>query len=175
MQSPILNPETLRAKNDKRQHRSAEAFANQITGETLTLGIRDFTYHDLFRPEKLRLLQARFVDDLIDSNPALGSRYKEVINSAHPTREDETWVVINVGPHLSRFLGKLFGLDKVQRKLEAETRALDRVLSVRRNFVRKRVVKRIKPTDIESIDIARLNLTITKLTQTLEGSSNGES
>ncbi len=143
-----------------------EPIANN-NGETLTLGIEGFGYRDLFQPEKLRLLQVRFTEDLLKSDPDVGRRYSEIMDSANPTREEETWVTINVGPHLSRFLGALFGLNKAQREQEANTRALDGVLSVRRDFVRKRVVKRIKPADIEGIDIASLDVKIENLTQSL--------
>ena len=135
--------------------------------ETLALGIEGFSYHDLFQPEKLRLLQVRFAEDLLKSDPDVGCRYSEIMDSDDPTREKETWVTINVGPHLSRFLGALFGLDKAQREQEANTRALNGVLSVRRDFVRKRVVKRIKPADIDGIDIASLDVKIAELTQAL--------
>jgi len=133
----------------------------------LTLGIGGFSYPDLFQPEKLRFLLIRFTEELVKSDPDVGRRYNEIMNSADPTREDETWVAVNVGPHLSRFLGALFGLHKFQRKREAETRALDGVMSVRRDFVRRRVVKRIKPADIEGLDIALLDANIAKLTQSL--------
>lgn len=143
------------------------SLANDTDGEVLTLGIEGFGYRDLFQPEKLRLLQARFTEELVQSDPDLGQRYVEIMDSGNPTREDETWVAVNIGPHVSRFLGTLFGLGQAQQEQVTKTRALDGLLSVRRDFVRKRVVKRIKPADIEGVDIAPIEQKITQLTQLL--------
>ncbi len=140
---------------------------NRVSRETLVLGIDGFTYHDLFKSEKLRLLQTRFTEFLVNSDPDKGRRYSEIIGKAEQTREDETWVAVYIGPYLSRFLGTMFGLEKAQRKIEADTRALDGLLSVRRDFVRKRVVKRIKPEDMKGIDIKLLDSKIQKLTQSI--------
>jgi NADPH-dependent glutamate synthase beta subunit-like oxidoreductase/NAD(P)H-flavin reductase len=144
-----------------------EPLADNKNGEPLALGIEGFSYRDLFQPERLRLLQERFSDDLAERDPEAGRRYRKLLEQANPTRQDESWVTEAVGPHLSRFLSTMFGLDQACREVEAKTRELDTMLAVRRDFVRKRVVKGLKPADREGADITALDRKVTELTRTL--------
>ena len=136
-------------------------------GAPLILGIEGFAFHDLFQPEKLRLLHQRFVGDLFERDPEAGDRYRALLEQGEPSRQEESWVAETIGPHLSRFLITLFGLDQVCREIEARTRELDTMLEVRRDFVRKGVVKGMKPEEWEGTDVAALEQKVRTLTELL--------
>lgn len=143
-------------------------------GAPLILGVEGFTFHDLFQPERLRLLHQRFIDALLERDPEAGHRYRALLEQGDPSRQEESWVAETIGPHLSRFLITLFGLDQVCREVQVRTRELDIMLEVRRDFVRKRVVKGMKPQEWEGADVGALEQEVRALTDLLGKPREGE-
>jgi NADPH-dependent glutamate synthase beta subunit-like oxidoreductase/NAD(P)H-flavin reductase len=108
----------------------------------LKLGLPGFAFADLYRPARLRDLFAAFLDDLDRREPASALRYREILERGRPTRDEESWVACTVGPHVSRFVAALFGAADAAALLVGQTRALDVLLRVRKDFTKRRVLKR---------------------------------
>ena len=122
----------------------------------LKLGVPGFVFADLYRPARLRDLFHAFMDDLDRREPAVALRYREILERGRPTRDEETWVACSVGPHVSQFLAGLFGAEGARKLLVDRTRALDLLLRVRKDFTKRRVLKR--PAGEVIAHDARVNL-----------------
>ncbi|MCK6448325.1 MAG: FAD-dependent oxidoreductase [Planctomycetes bacterium] len=106
----------------------------------LSLGVPGFTFADLHRPEKLAELQRSFVADLARADAALAERYQAYLgDQLSLTPPEESQLLIDVGRHVSRFVTKLFGIEKeaLARRGELVDRQL--VFKVRNEFIKKHV------------------------------------
>jgi NADPH-dependent glutamate synthase beta subunit-like oxidoreductase/NAD(P)H-flavin reductase len=110
---------------------------------TLQPGIPGFSYHDFFAPAALARLLRVFVDELEHRDPAIGLRYREILERGDPSREEESWLCAEVGPVLGRFVARLFGAEAEVEEVRDSTRVLDAIFEVRREFLRRRVAKRV--------------------------------
>ena len=80
----------------------------------LRLGIADFTYADLYRPERLATLAEMFYLALEDEDGELAgafSRYREDRGVGWSER-DESNLLVRVAPHLGAFVARLFGVER---------------------------------------------------------------
>ncbi len=111
----------------------------------LRLGLPGFSFADLFAPARLADLFRTFVDELDRSDPSVALRYREILDRGEPTREDESWVAVTVGPFVTRFIVRLFGVEAEAEALRDRTRELDLLLRVRRSFTKTRVFVKGRP------------------------------
>jgi NADPH-dependent glutamate synthase beta subunit-like oxidoreductase/NAD(P)H-flavin reductase len=91
-------------------------------GPELVLGLSGFAYADLYEPAGLRRLHERFLQDLEARDAtafATFERYRSAKGEGFGPKETSE-AILAAAPHLGRFLGELFG---VQRELEALERA----------------------------------------------------
>ncbi len=65
---------------------------------------------------------------------------------------DESELIIAVAPHLERFLAELFGIGAELAESIGWHEELAPVYTVKRNFVQRRAVKKVKPEEAEAID-----------------------
>src|SRR5436190_4726915 len=113
--------------------------------DALKLGIAGFTCADLYRPLRLRDLFHAFINDLERRDPSVGLRYRELLEKGDPSRDEESWIAVEVGSHVSAFLASLFQIDGARRLLVEKTRDLDLLLRVRKEFTKPRVLKKPWP------------------------------
>ena len=110
--------------------------------DAVRLGVPGFTYADLFRPARLRDLFQIFVNDLERRDPAVGLKYREILERGDPTRDEESWIAVEVGPHVSAFVASIFQIEGSRKLLVEKTQDLGVLMRVRKEFTKPRVVKK---------------------------------
>src|SRR5207248_4549720 len=83
-------------------------------GADFPLGIADFTYSDLYRPERLRELAGVFYAELARADKALYhtlTTYLEARGADLAGTKQESELLIAAAPHLSRFIARLFSIE----------------------------------------------------------------
>ena len=109
----------------------------------LSLGIPGFTYADLHSAEKLKALYEAWCAELCARDAALAARY-EAFRRAPGAIEPVTFseLLVEVAPHVSRFVARLFGVTPERERLLAETRALSPIFKFKDQVVKRRAWKR---------------------------------
>jgi hypothetical protein len=84
----------------------------------LTLGVDGFSYADLFDAARLGDLTARFDASFLAADPAAHARFEayKACGGEGMKPEEVSDVLLAAAPHLSRFVARLFG---VEREVEA--------------------------------------------------------
>jgi NADPH-dependent glutamate synthase beta subunit-like oxidoreductase/NAD(P)H-flavin reductase len=129
--------------------------APTLDGNAIELGLPGLTYADLFRAERLRDLFHLFVNDLERRDPSVGLRYREILEKGDPSREDESWIAVEVGPHVAAFLASVFRIEGARALLVERTRDLAVLMRVRKDFTKPRVLK--KAWDLARADPAAIS------------------
>src|SRR5262245_8351252 len=141
--------------------------------DAVHLGIAGFSYADLFRPDRLRQLFHAFVNDLERRDPSIGFKYREILERGNPTRDEESWIAVEVGPHVSAFIASIFQIEGARKLLVDKTRVLDLLMRVRKEFTKPRVVKKNWP-GIETANPAAITQDAITLSSALGGAVPGE-
>ncbi|MBE9557197.1 MAG: FAD-dependent oxidoreductase [Proteobacteria bacterium] len=126
----------------------------KIDALTLAHGL---TFDDLYDRDGLVRLDGVFLDVLGAADPALARRLMAArgapgAGSGSLTRLEESELILDVAPHLERFIGRLFGISDELAVLRGEHKALAPVFEVRRNFVQRRALKKIKADAAGALD-----------------------
>jgi len=109
----------------------------------LHLGIPGFRFPDLHHAARLADLTRAFDASLAAAEPALFARYDaHRAGSARLQGPAESELLLEVGAHLSRFLAKLFGVEKELGKLRDAAGRDAPIFRVKREFVQRRVFKK---------------------------------
>jgi NADPH-dependent glutamate synthase beta subunit-like oxidoreductase/NAD(P)H-flavin reductase len=108
------------------------------------LGIPGFAWKDLQTPAGLTRLLGAFDDALRAAEPALADRYLtwRKVGGSGLTEPEESRLLIEVAGHLSRFVGKLFGVEQELERLRRATTEEQPVLAFKRDFAARRVFKK---------------------------------
>src|SRR5215212_11365696 len=138
-----------------------EPTSNQQPSADFPLGIEDFTYGDLHRPERLRALAEAFYAEVEREDVALHARLAEYVNSRGENLKGtkaESELLIEAAPHLSRFVARLFRVEEERERLAEGIRAQDPVFQFKQ-FVQRRATKsfpaeRAAALDVEAADAA---------------------
>src|SRR5919107_2301817 len=125
------------------------------------LGIEGFTYGDLHRPERLRALAGAFYAEVGREDAALHARLAEYVAARGENLKGtkaESELLVEAAPHLSRFVARLFGVERERERLAAGIRAQDPVFQFKQ-FVQRRAAKsfpaeRAAAVDVEAADAA---------------------
>jgi NADPH-dependent glutamate synthase beta subunit-like oxidoreductase/NAD(P)H-flavin reductase len=123
------------------------------------------SFEDLYDRDGLVRLDGMFLDALGAADPEL--RGKMEAGRAEPESLaplDESDLILAVAPHLERFIGTLFGIEAELAELVARHEELAPLYTVKRNFVQRRAVKKIKAGEAESLDGAALAAELETLT-----------
>ncbi|HEU4596896.1 MAG TPA: FAD-dependent oxidoreductase, partial [Pyrinomonadaceae bacterium] len=148
-------PTTADGKHD------SHAATLDATHSDFALGIEGFTYGDLYRPERLRALAARFYEELRAADAVLSAALEEYTKARGENlrgTKAESELLIAAAPHLSRFVARLFGVEAEREALGLEIRSQDPVFEFE-HFVQRRAVKsfpaeRAATVDAEAADAA---------------------
>ncbi|MEZ5286801.1 MAG: FAD-dependent oxidoreductase [Vicinamibacterales bacterium] len=103
------------------------------------LGLPGFTFADLHDPARLKDLYDAFVAEVRGAEPELWrewAQYQEVPESLGAVSRGQ--LIVQMAPHVSRFLTRLFGVGPDTDALQAATRAYDDLFRFKIDFVRRR-------------------------------------
>ncbi|MGD9905690.1 MAG: pyridine nucleotide-disulfide oxidoreductase [Vicinamibacterales bacterium] len=109
------------------------------------LGLPEFSFADLHRPDRLADLHARFVDEVRAVEPALWDRWEaHRRDPAVLGPVERSALLVAMAPYVSRFVARLFAVGDEAERLAAATRAYDDLFRFKIDFVRRRAVPLLK-------------------------------
>jgi hypothetical protein len=109
------------------------------------LGLPGFTFADLHRPGRLHELYDRFTAEVADTEPELWqqwTQYREIPDSLSPISRGN--LIVQMAPHVSRFVTRLFCVGPEAEALRAATAAYDDLFRFKIDFVRRRALPLLK-------------------------------
>ncbi|MGA8049473.1 MAG: FAD-dependent oxidoreductase [Burkholderiales bacterium] len=115
----------------------------------------DFSFGDLYRRDGLVRLDGAFLSWIGDADAALRTRLESA--RAHPDKlapKDESDLLVALSPLLEDFLARLFGIESECQALAARHHELAPLYSVKRLFVQRRALHKVKPEALEAFDAA---------------------
>jgi NADPH-dependent glutamate synthase beta subunit-like oxidoreductase/NAD(P)H-flavin reductase len=112
----------------------------------MPLGISGFQYADLHEPERLAALYERFSEELRFADPAFWSEWEAYRASPDAPRTPVALssLLTRMAPHVSRFLGRLFDVDRNTAAIRSATREQDDLFRFKVDFVRRRALPLVK-------------------------------
>jgi NADPH-dependent glutamate synthase beta subunit-like oxidoreductase/NAD(P)H-flavin reductase len=111
------------------------------------------TFDALHSREGLLRIDALFLEHLQDRDAALAARLRQARQDpVLLTRLEESELLIALAPHLEDFVAGLFGIQGEVEALAARHDALAPLYSVKRTFVQRRAMARIKPDEAAQSD-----------------------
>ena len=120
--------------------------AHQLHPTVLELGLPGFTYADLHAPSRLRDLYQVFAREVERDDPGLWGQwdaYRTSPATARPATE-VSLLLVRMAPLVSRFVGRLFRVEKELEALAAATNAQQAIFRFKADFVRRRVLPLLK-------------------------------
>ena len=133
---------------------AAPADADQ-TENDFKLGVEGFTYSDLYRPARLRDLADRFYDSVAREDTALHASLREYLaargENLRGTKE-ESELLIAAAKHLSRFVARLFDVEREREEHAGSILAQSAVFEFK-TFVARRALKRVTPERALTVDV----------------------
>jgi len=106
----------------------------------------DLAFEDLYDREGLLRLDAAFLQFLADADAGLRARL-EAARAAPPAGKDESDLLVALSPHVEDFVARLFGVETEVQALAARHHALAPLYTVKRLFVQRRALHKVKPED----------------------------
>src|SRR4029079_14928344 len=110
------------------------------------LGIPGYSYTDLHDPERLSSLYERFCEQVNADNPALWMGWDIYRPSPRPPRPPVALsnLLIAMAPHVSRFVTRLFDVDRPLTAIVRATQEQDALFRFKVDFVRRRTLPLLK-------------------------------
>jgi NADPH-dependent glutamate synthase beta subunit-like oxidoreductase/NAD(P)H-flavin reductase len=121
---------------------------DNFTFMQLQFGIR---FGDLYERDGLLRVDAAFLDFLGEADAALRERLCAARRQA-PAAKEESDLLVALAPHVEDFIARLFGIEAQAQALAARHNELAPLYSVKRLFVQRRALHKVKPVDIASLD-----------------------
>ena len=112
-----------------------------------------FSFEDLYARDGLVRLDAKFVEFLCEADTPLADRLvaaRQDPSALPPKAESE--LLIALAPHVEDFVTKLFGIESELQALAAQHHELAPIYSVKRLFVQRRAVHKVKPEEVAAVD-----------------------
>ncbi|MGE0461974.1 MAG: FAD-dependent oxidoreductase [Vicinamibacterales bacterium] len=109
------------------------------------LGVPGFTFADLHDPGRLADLYRAFTSEVAAAEPELWrewEQYRAVPESLGPVARGN--LVVQMAPHVSRFVARLFAVGPEAAELAAATRAYDDLFRFKNDFVKRRSLPLLK-------------------------------
>ncbi len=114
-------------------------------------------FSDLYDRDGLARIDAAFLAELARADAPLAGRLTEARASPPADGRDEADLLMEVGPHLDRFVGRLFGIEAELAALAASQEALAPLFVCKRQFVQRRAAKALTQAQAEALDPAVLD------------------
>ena len=124
---------------------------------TIPLHASGLALEDLYEHGGLQRLDALFLERLARAEPALHAdllRGRGTPESLAPKQESA--LLLALAPQVDAFIGWLFGIENEVRALAARHHELNPLYGVKRNFVQRKAMHKIKPDEAERIDGAAI-------------------
>ena len=110
-------------------------------------------FADLYHREGLSKVDTAFQDHLADADPGLLERLKTArAASGAQDAKSESALLLDLAPHLDRFVAGLFGIDKEVSELTQFHNRLAPLYEVKRRFVQRHAASKIKAAEAATID-----------------------
>jgi NADPH-dependent glutamate synthase beta subunit-like oxidoreductase/NAD(P)H-flavin reductase len=106
----------------------------------------NLSFEDLYARDGLARLDAEFLKFLGEVDAGLRERLLAARRNP-PSGKDESELLIALAPHLDDFLARLFGIESQAQALAARHHELAPLYSVKRLFVQRRALHKVKPED----------------------------
>ena len=120
--------------------------------DTLTLGY-GFAFHELYERDALERLDGVFLEFVAKVDAPLCQRLVSARSDpAALAAKDESQLLLSLAPHLDDFLGALFGIEGEVAALRERHHALAPLYTVKRLFVQRKAMHKIKPAEAEALD-----------------------
>ena len=133
-------------------------------GSVPRLGIPGFQFNDLFRTDRLRDLTQRFEQGVETADPVLVQEWRAYAAAPDATPPKKiSDLLVRMAPHLSAFLGRLFGVEVAQRGLRSATREQDPIFRFKVDFLRRRVQKGIRPEHLPLLNNDEVSACVSRL------------
>ncbi len=110
------------------------------------LGVSGYTFADLHDPERLASLYERFCEEVQAADPVFWrdwDAYRQMPDAPRPPLAVSN-LLIEMAPHVSRFVARLFDVDTPASAIADATRAQDALFRFKVDFVRKRALPLLK-------------------------------
>jgi NADPH-dependent glutamate synthase beta subunit-like oxidoreductase/NAD(P)H-flavin reductase len=104
------------------------------------------SFEDLHARDGLARVDAAFLKFLAEADGALQNRLLAA-RAGVPAAKEESELLIALAPHLEDFLARLFGIESEAQALAAQHHELAPLYSVKRLFVQRRAMHKVKPED----------------------------
>ncbi len=110
-------------------------------------------FEDLYDPAGLERLDGEFVSALAEADAGLAARLAAArANPAALAYKEEADLLIAVAPHLDRFVARLFGIEEEWQDLVEGHHRLAPLFRVKRKFVQRRAMLKIKADEAAGLD-----------------------
>src|SRR3954465_15224904 len=111
-----------------------------------SLGIPGYSYTDLHDPERLSSLYERFCEQVSADNPALWREWDSYRRDPDAPRPPVALsnLLIAMAPHVSRFITRLFEVDRPLTAIVRATQEQDALFRFKIDFVRRRALPLLK-------------------------------
>ena len=110
-------------------------------------------FRDLYDRKALRTLDGIFLDFLGEADGALRNRLAIARKAPDElAAKDESDLLIALAPHLDDFIARLFGIEAEVQALAARHHELAPLYSVKRLFVQRRALHRVKGEEAQGVD-----------------------
>jgi NADPH-dependent glutamate synthase beta subunit-like oxidoreductase/NAD(P)H-flavin reductase len=115
-------------------------------------------FPDLYQREGLIRLDRAFVAHLAEADRALSEKLAS--GRAHPpVGNAESELLIALAPHVEDFIAKLFRIESEAQALAEKHNELAPLYSVKRQFVQRRAMHKVKPADLQGFEPAEAGFT----------------
>jgi NADPH-dependent glutamate synthase beta subunit-like oxidoreductase/NAD(P)H-flavin reductase len=109
------------------------------------------TFPDLYEREGLIKVDRAFRADLAEADRALGEKL-DAARAKPPSGLAESQLLIALAPHVEDFVAKLFGIEREAHALAERHNELAPLYSVKRQFVQRRALHKVKPAELQAFD-----------------------
>src|SRR5688500_13896310 len=103
-------------------------------------------FGDLYERAGLLRVDAAFLDFVGEADPGLRQRLIQA-RQAPPAAKEESELLVALAPHVEDFLARLFGIEAEARALAERHHELAPIFSVKRLFVQRRALHKVKAED----------------------------
>ncbi len=111
------------------------------------------SFNDLYRREGLLRLDAAFLAFLGEADASLRARLEAARSGPGALApKDESALLVALAPHLDDFLARLFGIEAEARALAGRHHELAPLYAVKRNFVQRRALHKVKAEEAAAVD-----------------------
>ncbi|HUL97644.1 MAG TPA: FAD-dependent oxidoreductase [Usitatibacter sp.] len=120
------------------------------------------SFEDLYASSGLERVDAAFMRELEGADAALQGRFAQARKELSLPVKDEAELLIAVAPHLDRFVAKLFGIEEEWQELVESHHRLAPLFRVKRKFVQRRAMLKIKADAAAALDGPALEAQVTQ-------------